>query len=189
MAAKDVQFFANCSVVLGGLSLMNLAPDLDTDALQALRGITKIAGPLRVIGNFHLTSLDFLSNVTTVDSIVIGDNRNLVDARLPRLGAASLAGAITQTLNPRLCPSRSVGGAANASVACAVADLVLQVACRASTSAPCVAAIAAALNSSVSSVNFLVIYFCSFQLPCFFYRYSPQDGCPPSFGRQFRASD
>ena len=147
--ARDILYFSNCSLVLGGLSLMNLAPDLDVDALQPLQAITKIAGPLRVIDNQYLTSLSFLNNLTTVESIVVSDNRNLVDARLPRLTPASLAGTITQTLNPRLCPARRVGGAGNATASvCATTDLVFRVMCHNASVTVCTAALIDAANIS-----------------------------------------
>ena len=140
--------------MLGGLTLMNLPPDLDADALGALRCITKIAGPLRVSNNAHLTSLGFLAELDTVEAITVTNNANLVDARLPRLTRASLAGTITTALNPRLCAAYRVGDGSNASTAtCVGVDLQLQVSCSCNASHPCTDAIAQALNISANRVR------------------------------------
>jgi hypothetical protein len=149
---SDLDFYANCSLVLGGLSLMNLPTSLGPDELMGLQTIRKIAGPLVVADNAYLTSLAFLSSLETAESVRITNNANLVDARLPALSLATTA-AVAVDLNPRLCPARSLPSATSRDQGeCAGTDLVLRVDCTANDVAHCIVGLARAIGTSPAKV-------------------------------------
>jgi hypothetical protein len=81
----NLSAFEGCEVLLGGLTIANLPMHIDETALSVLAGVSKIAGPLRIINNQYLTSLSFLANVDTLERLEITNNPNLIDARLPQL--------------------------------------------------------------------------------------------------------
>jgi hypothetical protein len=151
---SDLAYFAsnNCSLVLGGLSLMNLPAALGPDELMALNTIRKVAGPLIVADNPHLTSLSFLSNVETAESVHIVNNANLIDALLPQLSLLTTT-SFDVNQNPRLCPERSPQTASANQIGCADMDLVLRIDCRANNASFCASSIAAALGKRSEEVR------------------------------------
>jgi hypothetical protein len=150
---SDLAYFQNndCSLVLGGLSLMYLPASLGPDELMALRTIRKVAGPLIIANNPHLTSLAFLSNLETAENVRITDNPNLIDALLPKLSLMTTT-SFEVSQNPRLCPERSPQTASPNQIGCANIDFVFRVDCRASNASFCATGIAAALGKSSEQV-------------------------------------
>jgi hypothetical protein len=91
--------------VIGDIYIRDLPFDVTEDVLyDHLRTLTRLDGTLSVINNAFLTSLAFFRHLVQVKSIVIVDNPQLVDARLPSL--VDEPSMLNIDRNSRLCPLR-----------------------------------------------------------------------------------
>ena len=87
---------------------------MDEIALCVLQNVTKIAGSLQIYSNSYLTTLSFFSNLQSVSNVLIGNNPNLIDARMPNLSPPTLLNVQNFLVfynNPRVCPLWSVNAA------------------------------------------------------------------------------
>ena len=139
-----------CDVVLGTLDLSSLQSVPESVIHTAFAHVTKIQGDLIIRNLPDLVSLGFLSNLRQVNSIVIENCVNLVDARLPALVSRD---SVTITHCPRLCDARKPTANTNTStVWCAAAQLEQYFELRGTASVLPMNEIAAKLTEALNSV-------------------------------------
>ena len=92
-----------CTVVLGDVRINSLRIAPASFMYGIFQGITQITGSLIITESDAVTSLRMFAQLQYVDSVVLTNNINLVDATLPALATTPL---IELSGNVLLCPGR-----------------------------------------------------------------------------------